>query len=585
MEPIWLQHYPEEVKPIIEIPENLRLDEFISQAAKDHPNEYSLWFLEGYYTYKQLDELINRFATSLVKKFGVKENDVVSLCLPNSPQFLVAFYACQRIGATVTTLNVQYKPAEAIHCLKGSKSRLLVVLDAVYDGPWNQGSILKDTSIRNPDDVIVTNLVDMAHGLSPIKKALGKSLKKIPVGKAPGCTKFMEMLKTVPDVVPATYDAKSHVCVLLWTGGTTGMPKAAMLSTYNIVSNIYQAKEWLFKIKSGDGIIGILPFFHSFGQTVVMNFAMAFNGMIATWPRPPEVEDFLKELVKVSKYTHKTFIYFGAEILFKRVADLPKDVVKKFDLSGVFSLCVSAASPLHKEVQDAFEDKTGARLSEGYGLTEASPIVSADVFYGNRKSGTIGFPIPNTEWKIVDRETGEDMEGFGPEVTGEIAVAGPQVMLGYLPSSAEDAEEQTAKCLVPDADGKTWLLTGDIGYMLEDGRITLLDRKKELIKYRGHSVFPKEVENYMYENPAVLEVAVAGIPEVGSGEIVKAYVVLKPEYKGKVTEQQLIDWAKDKMAEWKAPKQISFKDELPKTMVGKVLRRVLRDEDLAKKAE
>jgi long-chain acyl-CoA synthetase len=582
MEPIWLQYYPEEVKPTVDIPE-IRLDELLSQSTKDHPNDFSMWFLGGYYTYKQLDDWVNRFATALVKKFGVKENDVVAICLPNSPQFLIAYYACQRIGATATTLNVQYKPAEAIHCLKGSRAKFLIVLDAVYDKLWNQGAILKDTNIKNPDGVIVTNMVDVAHGLSPIKKALGKAAKKIPVGKAPGCTKFTDLLKTAPDVVPATYDVKTHVAVLLWTGGTTGMPKAAMLSANSMNANVFQSKAWLYKSRPGDGVIGVLPMFHVFGQTCVMNLGIGLGAMIALWARPPETLDFLKELTEIAKHTHKKFYYVGAEILFKRIADLPQDEINKFNLKGILDLCISGAGPLHKEVQEAFEAKTGARLVEGYGLTEAAPVVSADVFYGERRTGTIGLPFPNTDWKIVDRDTGVDLEGFGPEFTGEIAVSGPQVMLGYLPTSAEDAEEQTAQCCVPDSDGKLWLLTGDIGYMDDDGRITIMDRKKELIKYRGHSVFPKEVENYMYENPAVLEVAVAGIPDPESGEIVKAYVVLKPEYRGKITEQQVIDWAKDKMAEWKAPKQISFKDELPKTMVGKVLRRVLRDEDLAKK--
>ncbi|MHA1700269.1 MAG: AMP-binding enzyme, partial [Promethearchaeota archaeon] len=204
------------------------------------------------------------------------------------------------------------------------------------------------------------------------------------------------------------------------------------------------------------------------------------------------------------------------------------------------------------------------------------------IFFGNRKIGTIGLPLPNTDWKIVDRETGEDLKGYGTDVIGEIAVAGPQVMLGYLPGSSEDAEEQTKKTLIKDKEGVTWLLTGDIGYMDETGRITIMDRKKELIKYHGYSVFPKEVESYMYQHEAVLEVAVAGIPDEKAGELVKAWVVLKPEYKGKVTEEDLIKWAKEKMAKIKAPRLISFVDELPKTMVGKVLRRVLKEQDLAK---
>jgi long-chain acyl-CoA synthetase len=581
MEPIWLEHYPKEVPHTVDIPE-IRLDELVSQNAKEHPNEYSMWYLDGYYTYKQLDDWVDRFATALAKKFGVKENDVVAICLPNSPQFIIAFFACQRIGATPTPLNVQYKPAEAIHCLKGSRAKFLIVLDAVYASAWAGGSILKDTEIKNPDNVIVTNVAEMAHGLSPIKKALGKAAKKIPSGKAPGCTKFTDLLKTIPDIVPATYDVKTHVCVLLWTGGTTGMPKAAMLSTYNMVANMKQVRAWIYTATSLDGTVGLLPLFHVFGMTCVLNLNLCIGGMVALWPKPPETVEFLKELTKIARHTGKTFFYSGAPILFKRVADLPQDTIKKLNPKGILNMCFSGASALYKEVQDGFEEKTGARLVEGYGLTEAAPVVSIDVFFEGRRTGTIGLPIPNTEWKIVDRETGEDIDGFGLDAIGEIAVAGPQVMLGYLPTSAKDAEEQTAKCLIPGADGKTWLLTGDVGYMDDDGRVTILDRKKELIKFSGHSVFPKEVENYMLQNEAVQMVAVAGLPDPNSGEIVKAYVVLKPEFKGKVTEQQLIDWAKTVMADWKAPKQITFKDELPMSMVGKVLRRVLRDEDMGR---
>jgi long-chain acyl-CoA synthetase len=581
MEPIWLEHYPKEVPHTVDIPEK-RLDELVSQTAKEHPKELAMWFLDGYYTYKQLDDWINRFATGLVKKFGVKENDVVAICLPNSPQFVVAFFACQRIGATPTPLNVQYKPVEAIHCLKGSRAKFLIVLDAVYAAAWAGGSILKDTEIKNPDNVIVTNMVDMAHGLSSIKKALGKATKKIPVGKAPGCTKFTDLLKTAPDIVPATYDVKTHVAVLLWTGGTTGMPKAAMLSTYNMMANEVQVRTWMYNAQLGDGCVGILPLFHVFGMTCAMNVALGIGGMMALWPKPPETVEFLKELGKIAKHTGKTFLYAGAPILFKRIADLPQDVINKLNLKGIMKMCFSGAGALHKEVQDGFEAKTGARLVEGYGLTESAPVVSTDVFFEGRRTGTIGLPIPNTYWKMVDRDTGEDLDGFGPDALGEIAVSGPQVMLGYLPTSADDAEEQTAKTLVPDADGRIWLLTGDIGYMDDDGRVTIMDRKKELIKFRGHSVFPKEVENYMLQNEAILMVAVAGLPDPDSGEIVKAYIVLKPEYKGKVTEQQIMDWARTVMADWKAPTQIAFKDELPMSMVGKVLRRVLVEADTGK---
>ncbi|MHA1715589.1 MAG: AMP-binding protein [Promethearchaeota archaeon] len=578
---IWLEKdWPKEVPKKIEIPD-IRIDEFVLKGLAEDPNMHAMWFLDGYYSYKELNDYIDSFASSL-KELGAEMDDVLAIILPNCPQFVITYMACQRIGVTVTTINPLYSEAEMRHTLKGSGAKYAVVLDAVYEKALKSGELLNETSIKNPDNVITTNLLDLAK-MSSIKKSLAKMLKIAPKGKTGDTRKFLDMLKTKSKVTPAEYDPKTHVASLLWTGGTTGMPKAAMLSTRNIVANCLQSAAWFFSAGKGDAIIGVLPCFHSFGQTAVMNVSLAIKGFGVYFPKPPETIDLLKELSKVKKQNpNSKFFYPGAEILFKRIADLPQEEIDKFDLAGVFELCISGAGPLHRNVQEAFEKKTGAKLVEGYGLTETTPVVSAGIFFGNRKIGTIGLPLPNTDWKIVDRETGEDLKGYGTDVIGEIAVAGPQVMLGYLPGSSEDAEEQTKKTLIKDKEGVTWLLTGDIGYMDETGRITIMDRKKELIKYHGYSVFPKEVESYMYQHEAVLEVAVAGIPDEKAGELVKAWVVLKPEYKGKVTEEDLIKWAKEKMAKIKAPRLISFVDELPKTMVGKVLRRVLKEQDLAK---
>nr|MDO8114848.1 AMP-binding protein [Candidatus Sigynarchaeota archaeon] len=592
VEKIWLKckYWPKEVPAEVDIP-LIRLDEFITRGVKEDPEMHAFWFMEAYYSYRWLDDNVNKFANVLQKVLGAKENDVLAIALPNCPQFVVAYYAAQRIGMTVTTLNPTYAEAEMIHCLTGSKAKFLITLDAVWEKILKQGAILKGLPVADPKNVVITNVVDEAHGLPGFKKVLGKKIKDkktgqpmIPSGKAPGCPQYLALMKkATTDVTPANYDVKTHVAALLWTGGTTGMPKAAMLSTYNIVANSYQMMAWFFTAKKGSCILGVLPAFHVFGGVSVLCVSLCVKGWAIYYVKPPETEVMLKELEEIKKENPTSnFFYPGAEILFKRIADLPMETIQKYDIKGIFDLCISAAGPLHREVQEAFETRTGAKLVEAYGLTEASPAVSAGNFFGERKIGFIGLPFSSTEWKLVDRETGKDLQGFGPEVMGEIAVAGPQVMMGYLPSSSKDAAEQSKKTVVKYADGKLWLLTGDIGYMDEDGMIKIMDRKKELIKYKGHSVFPKEVEELMYQNEAVLEVAVAGIPDPDAGEVVKAYIVLKPEFKGKVTEQDLIKWSKDKMAVWKTPTLIEFKEELPKTMVGKVLRRILQDETIKK---
>ncbi|MHA1791745.1 MAG: AMP-binding protein [Promethearchaeota archaeon] len=583
----WLKVYPKEVPPEIEIPE-MRLDEWIIQGMEDEPDMHAFWFgvpgsFSGYYSYKWLNEQVDRFATFLKKELNAKEDDVLAIVLGNSPQFVIAYFAAQRIGVTVTTLNPTYAEAEMVHCLKGSKAKFMVVYDFVWDEQLKKGEVIKGLPVSDPKNVIVTNLVDLAKGLSGFKKLLGKLVGKIPSGKAPGCHKFTDALKMKPDVTPAKYDPKKHIAALLWTGGTTGMPKAAMLSTYNICANAYQSKAWVYKARKKSCLVGVLPTFHVFGATVVMNLSLALKGWACYFPKPPETTATLATLAKLKQENPESqFYYPGAEILFKRIGDLPQEVIDQYDVKGIFDLCISGAGPLHREVQEAFEKKTSARLVEGYGLTEASPVVSSGIFYGDRQIGTIGLPFPNTEWKIVDRETGKDLEGIGEDVVGELAVSGPQVMMGYLPGSSKDAEEQSKKTLVKDKSGKIWLLTGDIGYMREDGRVVIKDRKKELIKYHGYSVFPKEVEELMYQNEAVLEVAVAGIPDPEAGELVKAYVVLKPEYKDKVTEEDLLKWCKDKITKWKQPRLLEFKEELPKTMVGKVMRRLLKEETMQK---
>lgn len=561
--------WPEEVPKNIEFP-NLTLGEVLRESARKWPDLKAIWFLNKFMTFKELDDNVDHFASAL-HKLGVKKGDVVSMILPNSFQYVVCYYACMRIGAIASGVNPTYKPMEVLHQLKTVGTKVLVVLDALYE-PTVQ-PIIEDSPVET---VIATNITDMV-GLSPIKKMLGTLLKKIPTGPVPSSAlKFSDLMKTKIDLPEVELDA-SDTATYIMTGGTTGVPKAAVLSHQNCVSNTLQCKAWLFKIAEGCCDIGVLPLFHSFAMTTVMNCSIQVGAWMMLFPRPPETQELIDTINDIA--VDDGTMYCGAEILFQRLAEHPG--VENSGISKKLTLCVSGAGPLHRPVQEAFEKNTGGRLAEGFGLTEATPVISAHPFWGGRKIGTIGLPFPGTEWKICDivdfnQEKELCPEGEEPDKDrhiGELCVAGPQVMVGYL-----NQPEETAETVI-EKDGKRWLLTGDIGFMDDKGRVYIRDRKKQLIKYKGYSVFPKEIEELVGGNPNVLEVAVAGLPDKKTGERIKAWVVLRDDCKGKITEEELMSWCRENMTHYKVPSFINFIDEIPKTLVGKVMRRTLQEND------
>jgi long-chain acyl-CoA synthetase len=568
---VWFREesgWPEEVPKNMEFPRTT-LGEMLRQAAQRWPDHVAMWFLGSTMTYRELDRHVDALATSL-HELGVKKGDVVAMLLPNSFQYVIGYYAVTRLGAVVSGLNPTYKPNEILHQIKTIGARTLICLDALYEE--KVAPILEKTEIKA---LIGTNVADF---LPFVKRALGKMLKKIPTGPMPtGTLRLLDLLSGPINPPKVEIDAVEEAATYIMTGGTTGVPKAAVLTHFNCVSNALQCKAWLYKVEPGVGDVGILPFFHSFAMTTVMNLSVAYGGLMILFPKPPTMEEYVKTLQAVGPKDGSCMV--GAEILFQKMTDyLEKNPKLKVDDKLI--LCVSGAGPLHRHVQERFEEITKARLVEGYGLTEASPVVSAGPFWpaGERKVGTIGLPFPGTDWRIVDKTDPSKSLGVGegPEDTthiGEIAVAGPQVMKGYL-----DQPEETAETIV-EMDGKRWLLTGDIGYMDETGQIVILDRKKQLIKHKGYSVFPKEVESLMGMNPSISEVAVAGLPDEETGEVIKAWVVLKEEHRGKVTETELAAWAKENLTHYKVPRYVEIRDELPKTLVGKVLRRELQEAD------
>ncbi len=558
-----------------EVPCNLdfaaqTLGDMLRSSATQWPNKRALWFLETSMTYKELDEHVDRFATAL-HRLGLAKGDVVAILLPNSFQYVITYYAAARIGCIATGVNPTYKPAEVQHQLNITGAAALVVLDALYES--TVAPIIERTDVRQ---VIATNVTDLAD-LSFFKRFLGKLLGKIPTGPVPAdAHSYLKMLGVEP-TPPQVELGPDDPAAYLMTGGTTGVPKAAVLSHRNCVANALQCKTWIYKIGPGAASIGVLPLFHSFGMSAVMNTSLMCGAWVILFPRPPATEELIARIEEIAP--DGDTMYAAAEVLFQRLAEHPGIAERPF--TKKLALCVSGAGPLHRHVQEAFEKNTGARLVEGYGLTEAGPVVSAGPFWGNRKTGTIGLPFPGTEWKIMDAvEFGQEKEacpeGQEPDAdlhTGELCVAGPQVMVGYLNQPEETADH------IKQYQGKRWLLTGDLGYMDPLGRVTLRDRKKQLIKYKGYSVFPKEVEELVAGHSAVLEVAAAGLPDREVGERIKVWVVLRETEQGKLSPEELRTWCKDSMTHYKVPSYVEFIDELPKNLIGKVQRRLLQEAD------
>ncbi len=567
--PWFSAHWPTEVPRNLEFSEK-SVDSLIRDGANRWPNRPAVMFLGSQFTYREYDQAIDRFATAL-SEIGVKKGDTIALMLPNSYQYMISYHAAMRIGAIVSGVNPTYKPLEVKHQLETVHASTLIFLDILYKEKIEP--IRNDLKLRR---LIGTNLGDF---LPWPKKRLGLLLKKLPSAPLPhDALVFSELLKTRANPPAVNIDPLKDPATYIMTGGTTGVPKAAVLTHFNVLSNALQCRAWFYKAKPGISSLAVIPFFHAFGMTAIMNVTATWGGQVVIYPKPPTAEELCASIVK-SIPGEREVIYVGAEVLFQRLLDYAD--LEKSGAANKFLFCVSGAGPLHTHVQQGFEGKAQVPLIEGYGLTEAGPVVSANLLYGTdeqRRGGTIGYPLPGTDWKIVDRnDPHRDLGiGEGPEDRdhiGELAVCGPQVMLGYLDNPAE------TEAHFVEMDNRRWLLTGDIGFMNQEGNVTILDRKKELIKVKGFSVFPKDVENLLGRHEAVSEVAVAGLPDTQNTELIKAWIVLKPEFAGKITVEEILAWCKENMTHYKVPRQVEFRESIPKNLVGKVLRRELREQD------
>jgi long-chain acyl-CoA synthetase len=577
-ERIWHKKWPPQVPRDIQYPEYTIAD-MLREAAERHADRAAIFFLGATVTYGRLWDMVRRLARGLTD-LGIVKGDVCALMLPNSIQFVVSYYACHLIGVVVTAVNPTYKSMEIRHQLKDSGAKAIIVLDAVYE---EAGEGIKGTDIET---VIGTNVVDLC-GFSGLKVFLGKLLKKIPTGHLPPeSLKLLDLMRADPDPPRVEIDPE-EVAVLQYTGGTTGLPKGAMLTHRNLVSNAAQCDAWLWKQDKITGIVGVLPLFHAFAMTVVMNLSIHLGGFQLLFPRPPA--DLSELFAAIEKYSKEGgLIMPGVALLFNKMNNHPK--AGQYDLSGL-RMAVSGAGPLPLEVQNRFEELTGSIIIEGYGLSEASPVTHGNPIEGDRKLGTIGLPFPDTDIRIMDKETGtrempklpfsvaetggltQEQAEEADTYTGELVIRGPQVMKGYL-----NRPEESSSAI---RDG--WLYTGDIACIDAEGYTIIRDRIKDMIKGKGYAIFPAEVEDFLYQNPDIHNVAVIGVPDEKEGEVVKAFVELLPDRKGKVSAEDIRQWAKKNMAYYKVPSLVEFRDELPTSMVGKVLRRVLKEEERAKR--
>ena len=549
----WLDSYEPEVPREFVAPD-LTLHGLLEKTAADYSGNIATIFFGARLTYAQLDDQANRFASAL-QSLGVRPGDRVAIVLPNCPQFLIALFGALKAGAVAIPLNPAYVPRELAMHFSDAGVETVVTLTTL--APRVQEA-MPGTPVSRLIVTLIQNYLTPLMGL--MLAAQERRSGAAPAVQGDGLHVFLDLIRNGSPEFERPAVSPDDPALLLYTGGTTGTPKGAALSHRNLVSNALQMYSWVWDTRpeKHDVYLGVIPFFHSYGMTVVMNMAIVAAASIVLLPRF-NTKDVLRAIARF-----RPTVFPAVPTMYNAIARHPLSA--RYDLRSI-RVCISGAAPLPAEVMHAFESVTGARLVEGYGLTEASPVTHCNPIYGERRAGSIGLPLPGTRARIVHPETGEPLP-LGK--VGELAVSGPQVMQGYW-----SRPDETAPII---RDG--WLLTGDMARMDEQGYFYMVDRKKELIIVGGLNVYPREVEDALYENEKVEEVVVAGVPDLHRGEIVKAYVVLKPN--AEATEAELSAFLAERLAPYKLPTRVTFRESLPKSAVGKYLRRELVAEELAK---
>ncbi len=554
MERPWLSCYEPNVPESISYPET-PLHQFLVNSAERFPEKEALSFYGKGLTYQELDEATNQFANAL-KTLGIRKGDRVGIMLPNVPQCVIAYYAVLKLGAVAVMTNPLYVASEIQVQMADSGAQTLIALDFFYP---RIEEILKETPLKN---IILTSVRDalpwLLSLLYPLKaRREGQWIK---IQKTPPIYDMKHLMKSASTQAIVETVTLDDLAILQYTGGTTGIPKGVMLSHRNLVVNAIQCRNWMPSLEEGkERFLSVIPFFHVYGMSTCMNMGIFLGATLILQAR-----FVTKDVLKAIDKLHPT-IFMGIQAMYVAINNFPS--IKEYDLSSI-KACISGAGPLHQEVQRQFEAYTGGKLVEGYGLSEAAPVTHANPINGKRKAGSIGLPISDTLAKVVAENDFTKTLNIGE--TGELVVKGPQVMLGYWKNP-----EETENVL---RDG--WLYTGDMACMDEDGFFYIVDRKKDMIKTKGENVYPREVEEVLFQHPKVQDAVVVGIPDHFSGEIIKAYLVLKEGESA--TDGEVVTFCKERLAKFKVPKAVEFRTELPKTIIGKVLRRVLLDEEMKK---
>ncbi len=554
---LWLSDYPSEISWYAEI-EQKPVFSMLQDTAQKYPQKNAFDFLGKKYTWQELYDLACKMAKGLQER-GVKKGDKIGLFLPNCPYYIVSYYAVLMTGAVVVNLNPLYAEEELVHLIEDSTLNMVVTLDL----EMLYGKMDKMLHSTRLEHIIVCSFTDVLpfpkNILFPLFK--GKELVKIKPHRR--LIMFSDVIQNDGAFDPVEIDPIHDLAVLQYTGGTTGVPKGAMLSHQNVYANATQAKIWFHQLEEGQHkMLGVLPFFHVFAMTAVMNFSVVNAFEIIAMPRF-ELEGALKIIHK-----QKPSLFPAVPAIYSAINNSP--LRKKYDVSSL-KACLSGGAPLPVQVKKKFEKETGCVVIEGYGLTESSPVACANPIDGENRAGTIGFPFPGTIIEIIDPEDKETHMPIGER--GELCIRGPQVMKGYW-----NKPDATADCLRATGEGDFRLHTGDIAIMDEDGYVAIVDRLKDMIITNGYNVYPRNVEEAIYKHPSVEECIVAGLPDEHRGEIVKAWIKVRDGRE--LTVEDLKEFLKDKISPMEIPKRIEFRTEpLPKTMIGKLSRKDILAEE------
>lgn len=552
----WLAHYDKGVPQTIDYPK-VPLFHFLEEAARKYPDRACTIFKGAVISYKEMNALTDHMAAALVE-MGVKKGDRVGIFMPNTPQFVIAFFGILKAGAAVVAVNPTYPVDEILTPVNDAGIEVMFCLSRFY-GKMNE--VRKKSKLKK---IIVTNIKET---LPPVLKLLFTIAKEKKEGDRvasldSGDVWMQDLLKKhASSPKPKVDISPDDTALFQYSGGTTGIPKGAVAMHRNVVANTLQMKAWFITAEEGKEVVLMgIPLFHVYGMVAGMNFGMTIGASMVMVPNARDLKDVLENITKF-----KATLFPGVPLLYNAINNHPDVKAGKYDLSSI-KACISGSAALMKDTKETFETLTGGKVFEGYGMSETPTATHCNPLVGVNKIGSIGMPLPDVEIKLISLDDGETELQQGE--IGEIIVNGPQVMKGY-----HNMPTETANSLRQMKDGKTWLFTGDIARMDEDGYFYIVDRKKELIKPGGFQVWPREVEEAISAHPKVLEVGVGGIPDPQRGETVKAWIVLKPGET--LSEAELKAFCKEHLAPYKVPTHYEFRTELPKTTVGKILRREL----------